>query len=173
MKNFITILILTSMIISCTNENNMEQINSFKIIGISVETTNEKGKSTADLGKLWGRFYAENVQTRIPNKLSEEIYSIYTNYENGYKGKQSAIIGLKVESLDSIPEGLIGREFAGGRYTKFIAKGEMPMAVIDKWKKIWKRDKELNRQYTADFEVYGEKSQNGKNSEVEIYIATE
>jgi predicted transcriptional regulator YdeE len=35
----------------------MEQIDSYKIIGISTETINENGKSVEDLGKLWGRFY--------------------------------------------------------------------------------------------------------------------
>jgi predicted transcriptional regulator YdeE len=44
---------------------------------------------------------------------------------------------------------------------------------METWKEIWDKDKELNRKYTADFEVCGEKSQNGENSEVEIYIAIE
>jgi len=48
----------------------------------------------------------------------------------------------------------------------------MPEAVAKTWTTIWERDKELNRKYTYDFEVYGEKSQNGENSEVEIYIAS-
>ncbi len=48
----------------------------------------------------------------------------------------------------------------------------MPNAVINTWLDIWNRNEELSRKYTYDFEVYGEKSQNGENSEVEIYIAT-
>ena len=47
----------------------------------------------------------------------------------------------------------------------------MPNAVVNVWLDIWKRDKELDRKYSYDFEVYGQKSQNGENSEVEIYIA--
>jgi predicted transcriptional regulator YdeE len=47
----------------------------------------------------------------------------------------------------------------------------MPKAVVETWQEIWSSDKSLNRKYTYDFEVYGEKSQNGLNSEVEIYIA--
>ena len=151
----------------------MEQIEKFKIIGIEVETTNENGKSATDLGKLWEKFYAENVPGKIPNKKSDEIYSIYTDYESDYTGKYTSIIGLKVNSLDQIPNGLIGREFNGGKYQKFVAKGQMPNAVVESWKEIWTKDNELNRKYTADFEVYGQKSQNGENSEVEIYIATE
>ena len=151
----------------------MKKIESFKIIGISTETTNENGKSAKDLGKLWGRFYSENISSQISNKESDEIYSIYTDYETDYKGKYTSIIGLKVNSLDSIPSGLIGREFESGIYTKFVAKGEMPDAVMEVWKEIWIKDKELNRKYLADFEVYGAKSQYGINSEVEIYIAIE
>ena len=151
----------------------MEQIENFKIIGIETETTNENGKSAEDLGKLWERFYGENVPSKIQNKKSDEIYSIYTDYESDYQGKYKTIIGQKVSSLDKVPNGLIGREFNGGKYQKFIAKGQMPNAVMEKWQEIWAKDKELNRKYTADFEVYGKKPQNGENSEVEIYIATE
>lgn len=149
----------------------MKKTDGFKIIGISTEMTNENGKSAEDLGKLWKRFYSENVATQIPNTESDDIYSIYTDYETDYKGKYRAIIGLKVKSLENIPKGLIGREFSGGKYEKFVAKGEMPNAVIEMWKEIWAKDKELNRKYTVDFEVHGGKSQHGENSEVEIYIA--
>ncbi len=52
------------------------------------------------------------------------------NYESDYKGKYTAIIGLKVSSLKQIPDRLIGREFSGGKYQKFVAKGHMPNAVM-------------------------------------------
>lgn len=151
----------------------MKQVESFKIIGIATETTNENGKSAEDLGKLWKRFYSENIPIKIPNKVNDEIYSIYTDYETDYKGKYTSIIGLKVNSLDNIPDGLIGREFNGGKYQKFVAKGQMPNALVETWKEIWEKDNEINRKYTTDFEVYGAKSQNGEESEVEIYIAIE
>jgi predicted transcriptional regulator YdeE len=151
----------------------MEQIENFKIIGIETETTNENGKSAEDLGKLWEQFYGENIPSKIPNKISDEIYSIYTDYESDYKGKYKTIIGQRVSSLDKVPNELIGREFNGGKYQKFVAKGQMPNAVVESWQEIWAKDKELNRKYTADFEVYGKKSQNGEESEVEIFIATE
>ncbi|MEO9021295.1 MAG: GyrI-like domain-containing protein [Ginsengibacter sp.] len=151
----------------------MENTDSFKIIGIATETTNENGKSAEDLGKLWERFFTENVVSQIQNKKSDAIYSVYTDYESDYTGKYITLIGLKVDSLHNIPDGLTGREFKGGKYKKFLAKGQMPNAVAEKWQEIWSKDKELNRKYTADFEVYGEKSQNGENSEVEIFIAIE
>jgi len=49
----------------------------------------------------------------------------------------------------------------------------MPDAIVNAWKEIWSMDSELKRRYTADFEVYGKKSQQGDSSEVEIYLAVE
>ena len=145
------------------------KIESFKIIGISVRTTNEGGKSSHDLGKLWERFYKENVASKIPGKMSEEIYSVYTDYESDYKGSYTTIIGCKVNSLN-IPEGMTGKEIEEGNYKVYTAKGKMPETVVNQWMEIWKDD-DLKRAYTSDFEVYGEKSQNSENAEVDIYIA--
>lgn len=145
--------------------------NGFKIIGISTRTTNKDNQSKEDLGKLWERFFVENIIEKIPNKSSFEIISIYTDYKSDFTDEYTTIIGLKVSTLDEIPNGLTGREFKSENFQKFIAKGEMPKAVLDSWIDIWQRDKELDRKYSYDFEVYGDKSQNGENSEVEIYLS--
>lgn len=146
--------------------------NGFKIIGISTQTTNKDNKAQQDLSNLWGQFFAESILDKIPNKVSNEILAIYTDYKSDFTEDYTTIIGIPVSTLDEIPKGLIGREFQPDNFQKFTAKGEMPNAVVNTWIDIWNRDKELNRKYTYDFEVYGENSQNGENSEVEIYIAT-
>lgn len=143
----------------------------FNIIGIFTRTSNKNNQSQEDLGKLWGRFFAENILEKVPNKLSSDIIAIYTDYKSDYTDEYTTIIGVPVKTLDEIPSGLIGREFAADNFQKFTAKGAMPQAVIDVWLAIWQRDKELKRKYTYDFEVYGPKSQNGENSEVEVYLA--
>jgi predicted transcriptional regulator YdeE len=146
--------------------------NGFKIIGISIRTTNKDNQSQQDLTNLWGQFYAQNIFDRIPNKVSENVLSIYTDYKSDFTDEYTTIIGVPVSTLDEIPNELIGREFNADNFQKFIAKGEMPNAVLNVWLDIWKKDKELDRKYSYDFEVYGQKSQNGVNSEVDIYIAT-
>ena len=151
----------------------MKAINEFKIIGIAARTTNQNNQSVQDIGKLWGQFYANNLIDKIPNKLSNDIYSIYTDYKSDFTEDYTIIIGMQVDNLDTIPSGLIGRKFPGDNFTVFLAKGEMPKAIMDAWATIWEQDKELNRKYSYDFEVYGEKSRNEKDPEVEIYIATE
>lgn len=143
-----------------------------KIIGIAVRTTNKDGQSARDIGELWGQFYSQNLLETIPNKLSNDIYSIYTDYKSDFTDEYTTLIGLQVSSLDTIPSGLIGRQFPTETFEVFTAKGEMPQAVMNTWLDIWQRDNELQRKYTYDFEFYGEKSQNGENSEVQIFIAT-
>lgn len=143
----------------------------FKIIGISTRTTNRDNQAQQDLTKLWGQFYAENIFDKIPNKVSDNILSIYTDYKSDFTDEYTTIIGVPVSTLEEVPDELVGREFSADNFQKFVAKGEMPNAVVNVWLDIWKKDKELDRKYSYDFEVYGQKSQNGENSEVEIYIA--
>lgn len=146
-------------------------LDPFFLIGIATRTTNEGGNAAEDLEKLWGRFYSENIPGRIPNALGPEVYSVYTDYASDYEGEYTTVIGLRVANLDEIPDGMVGREFGEGKYQKFVAKGPLPQAVMQQWQEIWQKDGELNRAYTADFEVYGPNSQNGDESEVEIFIA--
>ena len=150
----------------------MVTIDNLKIVGISVRTTNKDQKAVEDIGKLWGQFFAENIMSKAENKIGDEIYSVYTDYKSDQTDEYTTILGVRVNNFDNIPNGLIGREFKTDTFTKFVAKGEMPNAVIEIWNEVWSRDNELNRKYTYDFEVYGKKSQNGQDSEVEIFIST-
>lgn len=142
----------------------------FQIIGISVRTTNQDNQAAKDIGGLWNQFMTEQILDKIPNKISTDIYSIYTNYEGDYTLPYDTILGCKVSSLDSIPEGMVGQKFEGGKAVQVTAKGDLNKgAVYNAWLDIWKSD--IDRQYTADFEVYGEKAQDPSTAEVDIFIA--
>jgi len=145
-------------------------MDTFKTIGISIETTNQNGKSLEDIEKLWGKFWGENIQDQIPNKVNSEIYAVYTDYENGDAGKYTVIIGLPVKSLDDIPNEFVGREIYVGKSQKFVAKGKMPEAVVKMWTEIWE-NKALKRAYRADVTVHGKKYYDGDNAEVETFIS--
>ncbi|WP_430406121.1 GyrI-like domain-containing protein [Fluviicola sp.] len=149
----------------------MTQRKGFKIIGISTETSNKDGEASEAIGALWGQFISENLLEKIPNQLDSDILCIYTDYESDYKGKYTCLLGLKVSSLDQIPAGLVGREFEGGNFHSFLAKGGLPQAIVDTWHTIWNQNETLNRSYTYDYEVYDDRSRLGEESEVDIYIA--
>lgn len=143
----------------------------FEIIGITVRTTNKNNQAKEDLEKLWGQFFSENLMAKIPNKASNQIFAVYTDYKSNFTEDYTTIIGIPVTTLENIPAGFIGRAFQPENFQKYIAKGRMPEAVVNTWTEIWQNDKTLRRKYTYDLEVYGDQSQQGENSEVDIYIA--
>jgi predicted transcriptional regulator YdeE len=141
---------------------------AFNIIGISVRTNNSVGGK--DIGSLWGKFMGEGIFEKIPNKTSYDIYGIYTDYESDHTGNYTAIVGCHVSKLGEIPAGMVGITIPKSDYEIFTAKGKMPECVYGKWTEIWE-NKELKRTYVADFEVYGTKSQNPEDAEVDIFIS--
>lgn len=148
----------------------MQTIHSFHIIGISVRTTNENAQSAKDIGALWQQFITEEISNKIPSKTDEAIICVYTDYESDYTAPYTTILGCKVENLDHIPEGMIGKTIETGNYKEYTAIGNAQEgAVYNEWVKIWNSD--LNRAYTADFEVYGAESFDPVAGKVPIFIA--
>ncbi|MEJ5102844.1 GyrI-like domain-containing protein [Chryseobacterium sp. MYb328] len=149
---------------------NNVKVEPFKVIGIAVRTTNENEQAAKDIPVLWEKFMKENVLENIPHKMDTTVYSIYTDYEKDHTKPYTTLLGCKVENLDHIPEGMVGKSFDGGDYVKFSPKGNLAEGlVINEWFKIW--DMDLGRAFTADFEIYGEKAQNPSDAEVDILIA--
>jgi len=145
-------------------------IQKFNVIGISVRTTNENGQSGKDIPALWSQFMSEEIQSKIPNKVSEDLFCIYTDYEKDHTKPYTTILGCKVENLNVVPENMIGKTIESANYEELIAKGNLSEGIVfNKWLEIWNSD--LDRSFTADFEVYGEKTQNPEKAEVAIYIA--
>lgn len=147
-------------------------IQKFYIAGISVRTTNQNGQASEDIEALWERFWIEDIQNKIPHKISDEIYAVYTDYESDFKGFYTTIIGMSVDSLENVPEGFVGITIEADNYEKFVSKGKMPQAVVETWLEIW-ADQDLNsrRAYNADFTIHGKKYYDGDNAEVETYLS--
>lgn len=148
----------------------IQKIKSFSVIGISVRTTNENGQAGQDIPALWNKFMTEGIAEKIPNKIDNTVYCIYTDYEKDHTKPYTTILGCKVENLNNIPNEMVGKTFDEADYEKFVAKGNILQGMVfGEWTKIWNSD--LDRTFTADFEVYGEKAQNPENAEVDIFVA--
>lgn len=146
------------------------KIEAFKLIGISIRTTNKNGQAAKEIAALWDQFMVNDVFNVIPDKIDPSIYSLYTDYESDHTGAYTALLGCKVKSLDTIPHGMIGKSFDGGDYVRIMAKGDLTEGLIVKeWAKIWEMD--LDRRFTADFELFGEKAQDPKNAEIAFFVA--
>lgn len=147
-----------------------QQLDAFQIVGISTRTSNANGQAKKDIGELWQRFMTEKVIDQLPAAIDPTIYGVYTDYEGDHTQPYTLILGYKVSSIDNIPNGMVSKKVDQATYLKFTAKGNlMGEAIIGKWLEIWEMD--LDRKYTADFEVYGEKAVDPSNGEADIYIA--
>ena len=81
------------------------------------------------------------------------------------------ILGCEVASLDEVPEGLVGLEIPASNYAVFTTDGPHPQGVVETWQAIWNGD--LQRTFTADFEVYSSQFDPEKNPQVKVFIAVE
>ncbi len=148
---------------------NKVQFEEFIVIGISIRTTNENAQSAQDIGGLFHRFISEGLIEKIPNRVDDTIYSIYTDYEGDETQPYTVVLGCKVECADIIPEGMLAKTIQAGSYVPFVAKGNLSEGVVyQEWLKVWTTD--LDRTYATDFEVYGEKCQNPLDAEVDIFV---
>ncbi len=166
----LTCLTLFTTLIHAQNEEQMTNFSVVEkehiaIIGISCKTSNAPGAAMVDIPQLWGRFYAENIISQIPNKLSNDVIGLYCDYEGDFTQPYSLVIGCPVSTLDDIPEGMVAKVIPESSYAVFQAVGERPKSIIDTWGIIWKTD--LKRTYTGDYELYTQ------DSTTEIFIAIE
>ncbi len=149
-----------------------QHISQFNIIGIAVRTTNANGQSGIDIEALWDKFWKGEIHRQIPNKVDNDIYAVYTDYETDYTGAYTTIIGASVSSLEQIPDGFVGISIEANQYENFISKGKMPEAIFNTWIEIWE-DEALHsrRAYHADFTIHGEKYYLGDQAEVSTFIS--
>lgn len=151
-------------------EMGIQKINSFSVIGIAIRTTNENNQAAQDIPALWQKFMSENIIEQIPNKIKKTLYCIYTDYEKDHTKPYTTILGCKVSNLEQIPEGMVGQTFAAGNYEQHTTKGNIMQGIVfEAWLKIWNLD--ISRAFTADFEVYDERTQNPTDAEVDIFLA--
>lgn len=144
-------------------------IPGFDLIGISTRSTNENNAAAQDIPALWTKFMTEGFHAKIPSKVDDVIYCVYTNYEKDYTKPYTVVLGCKVTDLGTIPEGMTGITIEDAIYNKFEVRGNLMQGIIGAaWQEIWKAD--LHRAYFADFEVYDGRSADQANAVVDIFI---
>lgn len=149
----------------------VEERSDFKLVGLKLKgkTTNEDNQSSKDCGELWQKFESEKIFDQIPEKLSNEIYAVYYDYEKDETTPFSYFIGCKVNKNTKTPEEQDVLFIPAQQYRKFTAKGVMIECITDTWKEIWKS--EIHRKFGYDFEIYDERSQDWSNAEVDLFIS--
>lgn len=66
------------------------------IIGVALRTSNDNGRAFHEIPPFWERFRNEECMARIPGKFNNDVYAVYTNFENEGKnnyGMYTLIVG--------------------------------------------------------------------------------
>lgn len=137
------------------------------VIGIGTRTSNAEAAKT--IPEHWQRFQNNPFYNKI-ERVSNDIYAVYTNYEGDHTKPYTLIVGFEVPSLDNVPSDLMGVTIPSSNYEIFSAKGIFP-PIYQTWQKIWQTP--LKRTYKADFEFYPENLKDQVPPEVLIYIGVE
>lgn len=146
------------------------KLKAFSIAGITIRTTNEEQKTITDIGTLFARFFSENIIEKIPSRLSDDIYCVYTDYESDYTGEYSVIIGCKIKDGDTVDKSLIVKKIHDSKYIEYKSSGELHAAVSKTWTEIW-NSKEISRAYQADFDIYGQEAIDPQNATIYTYLS--
>lgn len=154
-------------------KNIMEVIKreKFTVVGIAIKTSNENNQAMQDIPALWDKFMREGVADQIKNKIDQSIYGVYTDYEGDHTKPYLTLIGCKVPNGNvDVPKGMVQREIQPADCNKFVSKGDATQgAIYNTWTEIWESD--LDRAYSADYEVYDERAMNPKDVEVDIFVS--
>jgi len=139
----------------------------FTVAGLATRTSNSRPDQ---IGALWQEFYGRNVLAQIPNKKSDDVFSVYIDYESDHTGPYTLIIGCEVEGGAVVSEGLVKKKIPGAKFAVFDANGKQPDTLISTWLKI--PGMNLGRTFSGDFDLY--KNELGKTQpDVRVFVAIE
>ena len=151
------------------------QQEAFYVAGYSVRTNNAKeARGQGEIGKLWQRFFQENLDAAIPNRTDSALTVVYSDYASDEKGDYTYTLGARVSSVDHLPAGLTYRKVAAGNYAVLTTDtGPLVEVVQAEWKKIWAMTPQGlggKRAFLTDYEIYDQRSADPQHAQVEIHI---
>ncbi len=149
-------------------DHTTESLEATYIIGVSAPTSNIDGKAADVIGALWKQFYSENVANKLFGRVNDDVYCVYSNYNEQQPNEYLTIIGCRVESVEDVPYGMTSVLIPEGTYAKFVSEGN-PESVLKTWEWVWEAG--FPRSYTSDFDLYKNAVTEPSVSEVQTFVA--
>ena len=95
---------------------------------------------------------------RIPNRADSNLVAVYTDYASDQNGEYTYVLGVRVSSVDKVPDGFVAVTIPAGKYAIVQTdKGALPDVMPKVWWRIHAMSaKELggDRAFKVDYEVY-------------------
>jgi len=124
------------------------------IAGLATRTSNSKAVET--IPNLWARFYGDGTAALIDGKVSDDVYAVYTKFENEGKnneGEYTFLIGVEVADPQNLSDGLEVVSIPASNYHRFGVPENKPENVFPTWMKIWPNEN-IGKTFRCDFELY-------------------
>lgn len=141
---------------------------SLTVIGKEIRTSNDQLQCATDIPRHWDNCLSHHYLSNIPNKLSDDIYALYTNFQySGHSsdGTYSYVLGCSVSSDSPVPNGYTKHVIPTSEYQVFVCRNGPPESVVnEKWKEIWTHTFQKKRTFYLEFEKYSD------NQSVSIFI---
>ena len=137
------------------------------IIGIEARMSNEV--AFEEIPVIWQKFYQEALLEQIPQKVSGEVFALYTNFENegqNNTGLYSFILGAQVKNFDNVPPQFVSAVIPPARRLVFNVETNHPEKVASKWQEIWTHN-EYKKTFICEYERYKE------SGEIDIFVGIE
>lgn len=132
---------------------------SFVVVGVTVRTNNAtEAGGQGKIPELWQNAMMSSQLEQIPNRVGDGFVVVYSNYASDNTGDYDYTLGVRVSSAEKIPDGMVKRTIAAGKYAIFQSEQGPPQEVIPAlWQHIGSLSPQQlggNRAYQTDFETY-------------------
>jgi predicted transcriptional regulator YdeE len=134
------------------------QTTPITVVGISIRTSN--AKAFEKIPFHWKAFFEKQVLANIPDKINDDIYAVYTEFDNVPKSAEDIyslgytfIIGAAVHQTGRLPSTLVSTIVPATKRVVFPVEPAKPELVVAEWQKIWQMQN-LQRAFAPDYEHY-------------------
>jgi predicted transcriptional regulator YdeE len=124
------------------------------VVGIELRTSNRVAAQT--IPPHWQRFTQEGVLTHISGKRSDDVFAVYTHFENAGSnnlGLYSLVIGAAVLPDAPVPAGMVRVVVPASPRAVFVVDQGRFDLVGAAWQAIWQHSA-LAKTFIAEYEQY-------------------
>ncbi|WP_280116265.1 GyrI-like domain-containing protein [Leucobacter coleopterorum] len=107
--------------------------------------------------QLWQEIYSKGLLQRVPGRVGENTYAVYSQLEDAGKSREgwfTFLIGVSVDPATPIPEGMTLVSVPGGTRANFTVPEGDPSRVMEAWNQAWGFDDGL-KSFHCEYEEYG------------------
>ena len=161
-SSFLPLLLLSTAVFWPAGESGAQAVQhenqeSFTVVGVTVRTNNSaEAGGQGKIPGVWQDTMTKGQLEQVPNRVGDGLVVVYSGFAPN--GDYDYTLGVRVSSADKIPDGMVKRTIAAGKYAVFQSQQGPPQEVIPA---LWQHINSLSpqelggqRAHETDFETY-------------------